>query len=50
MTDRIKQLWRPRLKLRENVFESERLKQWHTRENLKHRFANGTQIEIQWKP
>ena len=39
-----------RIKSRDSVFESERLKQWNTRENLTHRFANGVQIEIKLNP
>ena len=38
-----------RIKSRDSVFESERLQQWNTRENLKRRFANGVQIEIELK-
>jgi hypothetical protein len=37
---------RYKLKLRDSVFESERLRQWHTRENITHRFANGHTVEI----
>ena len=35
-----------RIKSRDNVFESERLKAWHHRENIVHRFANGQTVEI----
>jgi hypothetical protein len=37
---------RAKLKLRDNVFESERLRAWNTRENIVHRFANGHAVEI----
>lgn len=35
-----------KLKQRDSVFESERLKAWHHRANWVHRFANGTSVEI----
>ena len=39
-----------RIKHRDSVFESERMKAWHDRQNLVHRFANGVSVEIQLKP
>ena len=39
-----------KLKLRDNVFESDRLQAWHHRQNIVHRFANGVQIEIKLNP
>ena len=38
-----------RIKSRDNVFESERLQQWNTRQNIVHRFANGQTVEIKLK-
>lgn len=35
-----------RLRHRENLWESERMKQWNTRQNVIHRFANGQSVEI----
>lgn len=39
-----------RIKHRDNIFQSERMKAWHDRQNLVHRFANGVSVEIQLKP
>ena len=39
-----------KLKLRDSVFESERLQAWHHRENIVHRFANGVSVEIKLNP
>ena len=35
-----------RIKHRDNIFQSERLKAWHDRQNIVHKFANGVVVEI----
>ena len=35
-----------RIKSRDAIFESDRCQQWHHRQNVIHRFANGQTVEI----